>query len=546
MPFGSEGKLWKLSWPSPRLAQTSIALATRGAPPDIASPWPRQFLMNALPLAKSLSLVGAATAGLLLINPFSPANLAPIVYLIPVMAAAARWGTWPAIVAAIASAAAADFFFYPPFYSFRLDDPQAAIDLSLFLLVALVSGDLTSRLRHETEALRRREHELQYLYGFSRRLASCHTVTDLAGAIQDYLSESFGRHTAFFLPVTASASQSAIAAAAPAIVRDNAASMIEPGGAHSRTIRDEAGKSVWLLRAVVSGEATHGVIAVDIGGEPRAAIDERTRRVEAILTEASQTLQRLDIGGAMEEALHHSKGQLLRDAFHGDLSHELRSPLAAIRGSASVLESMPSIRDENRAFPLVSTITEEAERLDSFIGNLLNATRVSASDIRPHLSCADPRDIINAAIRRRSRQLAAHDVKVSFDDDLPMVNVDSALAEEACGQLLENAAKYSPPGSTISVAASAAGGHVTFSISDSGAGITAEERAQLGRRSFRGARHREVVPGVGLGFWIAATFVEANDGSIDIVSEGEGCGTTASIILPEAVIDEDAVGSADE
>lgn len=546
MPFGSEGKLWKHSWPSLRLAQASVPLRAGGAPPDNASRWPRQILTNALPLAMALLLVGIATIGLILINPLSPANLAPVVYLIPVMVAATRWGTWPAIVAAIASAAAADFFFYPPFYSFRLDDSQSVINLLVFLLVALISGDLMSRLRREMETLRRHEDELQYLYGFSRRLASCHTVTDLAGAIQDYLSETFGRHTAFFLPISVTASQPAIAGAAPAIIQNTAASMMEPGGAHSRTIKDEAGKGLWLLRAVVSGEATHGVIAVDIGGEPRAAIGERTRRFETILTEASQTLQRLDIGGAMEEASHRSKDQLLRDAFHGDLSHELRSPLAAIRGSASVLESMPSIRDEIRAFPLVSTITSEAERLDSFIGNLLNATRVSASDVRPHLSCADPRDIVNAATRRRSRQLAAHDVKVCFDDDLPMVNVDSALAEEACGQLLENAAKYSAPGSTISVAVSAAGGHVTFSISDQGAGITAEERAQLGRRSFRGARHREAVPGAGLGFWIASTFVEANDGSIGIVSEGEGCGTTASIILPEAMIDEDAVGAADE
>jgi two-component system, OmpR family, sensor histidine kinase KdpD len=545
MPFGSEGKPWKLPRPSPRQAQANAALAG-GAPPVNAWPWGRQLLTSALPLAMSLSLVGAATIGLFLIGPLSPANLAPLVYLIPVMIAATRWGTWPAIVAAIASAAAADFFFYPPFYSFRLDDSQAAINLLVFLLVALISGDLMSRLRRETETLRRREHELQYLYRFSRRLASCHTVADLAEAIQDYLSETFGRHTAFFFPVSVTVSRPVMVGAVPAIVQDDAASMMKPGGAHSRTIRDHDDKSLWLLRAVVSGEATHGVIAVDIGEEPRAGVDERTRRVEAILAEASQTLQRLDIGGALEEASHRSKDQLLRDAFHGDLSHELRSPLAAIRGSASVLEAMPSIRDEGRAFPLVSTITDEADRLDSFIGNLLNATRVSASDIRPHLSCADPRDIINAAIRRRSRPLAAHAVKVRFDNDLPMVNVDSALAEEACGQLLENAAKYSPSGSTISVAVSAEKGHVTFSISDQGAGITAEERAQLGRRSFRGARHREAVAGAGLGFWIASTFVAANDGTIDITSEGEGRGTTASIILPEAMIDEDAAGSADE
>jgi K+-sensing histidine kinase KdpD len=507
--------------------------------------WRRLVLARGLPLVMTLLLVSAATAGLLLVGRFVPANLATIVYLIPVMAAATRWGTWPGILAAVTGAAAADFFLYPPYYSFRLDDPQAAIDLLLFLLVALVSGDLASRLRHETETLRRREGELQYLYGFSRRLAACHTVSDLVEAIQDYLSETFGRHTAFFLPASADPSDRTIADTAPAFLQDGAAAMMKPGGAPSHTIREESGKSLWLLRTVVSAKTVYGVIAVDIGSEPRTAVKEQTRRVEAILSEASQTLQRLDIGGAMEEASLRLKDQLLRDAFHGNLSHELRSPLAAIRGSASVLETMPSIRDEDQALPLVSTITGEAERLDSFIGNLLHAMRVSMGDIQPHLSCADPRDIVNAAIRRRARPLAAHDVKVSFDNGLPMINVDSALVEEACGQLLENAAKYSPKDSTISVAVGAVAGNVNISITDRGAGITAEERAQLGQRSFRGERHRDIVPGAGLGFWIASTFISANNGSIEIMSDGLGCGTTASIILPEAIIDEDT-GSSDE
>jgi K+-sensing histidine kinase KdpD len=535
MPFGTKGKFSKPTWLPPRLAQASAAAGGGDAHPDNASLWPRLILAGGLPLVTSLLLVSAATIGLLLVGRFFPANLATIVYLIPVMIAATWWGTWSAIATAIAGAAGADFFFYPPYYSFRLDDTQAAIDLLLFLLVALVSGDLASRLRRETETLRHREDELRYLYGFSRRLAACHTVSDLVEAIQDYLSETFGRHTAFFLPASATVSHPTLAEATPAFIQNNASAMMTPGGEQSRIIRDETGKSLWLLRTVASVETVHGVIAVDIGGEPRAAIHQRTRRVEAILLEASQTLQRLDIGGAMEEASHRLKDQLLRDAFHGNLSHELRSPLAAIKGSASVLETMP----------LVSTITDEAERLDSFIGNLLHAMRVSTSDIRPHLSCADPRDVVNAAIHRRSRQLAAHDVKVGFDRDLPMVNVDSALVEEACGQLLDNAAKYSPTGSTISVAVKAAVGYVNISISDRGAGITAEERAQLGQRSFRGERHRDVVPGAGLGFWIASTFISANNGSIEIMSKGLGCGTTASIILPEAIIDEDT-GSNDE
>jgi K+-sensing histidine kinase KdpD len=143
--------------------------------------------------------------------------------------------------------------------------------------------------------------------------------------------------------------------------------------------------------------------------------------------------------------------------------------------------------------------------------------------------------------------LAAHNVRINFDDDLPMIHVDSALVEEACGQLLENAAKYSPSGSTILVNTRAAQGRLILSISDQGVGITPDEQQQLGRRSFRSLRHQASVPGSGLGFWIASNFIKANDGSIEVVSGGQGRGTTASIILPEAQIEEDqSAGPADE
>jgi K+-sensing histidine kinase KdpD len=552
MPFGNEGKSLRSQFPVfQKFAKASTAVIGTGggyaSPPGEELSWYRLLLAKALPLTLSLLCVGLATGGLLLADRFVPANFVPIVYLVPVIIAATRWGTWPAIAAAISGAAAADFFFFPPYYSFRLDDPQAVVDLLVFLLVALVSGDLASRLRHETETLRQREKEIQYLHQFSRRLAACFTVSDLISAIQNYLSGTLGRHTAFFLATLQRNFQPDSAGLVPQMVQESAAAMMRNTGPGANTIRDEPTKSIWLLRAVVSEDATHGVIAVNIGSDSRAVIDTKARRVEAILAEASLTLQRLDIGGAMEEAALRLKDQLLRDAFHGNLSHELRSPLAAIRGSASVLESMPAIRSEHRAHSLVEGITDEVERLDGFIGNLLNASRVSASDVQPHLECADPRDIVNAAIRRRSRQLAAHNLDIRFDDELPMINVDSALVEEACGQLLENAAKYSPSGSTISVHTRAAHGQVILSISDSGAGITPDEQQQLGRRSFRSQRHQAAIPGSGLGFWIASTFIKANDGSIEIVSGGKGQGTTASIVLPEAQIEDDeSAGSADE
>jgi K+-sensing histidine kinase KdpD len=318
----------------------------------------------------------------------------------------------------------------------------------------------------------------------------------------------------------------------PKAVQQAVASLTPTIGAATQTIKDGPTQEVWLLGAVGSETTVHGLVAINIGGGSRAAIATKTDRVEAILEEVSLTLQRLDIERAMEDARLHLQTQLLRDAFHGTLSHELCSPLAAIRGSAEVLDSMPVIRGDDRVHSLVEGISDEVAQLDGFIQNLLNATRVTAGGITPRLEWADPRDIVNAAIKRRARRLAAHKVEVEFAEELPLVNVDSGLIEESCGQLLENAAKYSPSGSTISVSVRADQQHVILSISDQGVGITPDEQRQLGRRSFRSQRHQATIPGSGLGFWIASTFVKANGGSIEISSPGQGRGTTASIALP--------------
>ena len=499
---------------------------------DVERPSHRILLAYLAPSLKSLMCVGLATAGLLLLNRVFPLNLVPIVYLIPVVIAATRWGTWPAVAAAIAGGAAADFFFFPPFYSFRIDDPQEVIDLLLFLFVAFVSGNLASRLRNETETLRQRETELQYLYEFSRRLAACFTVPDLISAVQSYLSRTLRQQTVFFVATADGHFEPPNTGVVPTEVQERIGSMIARIGIRAYTVYDEPTHSVWMLRAVHSEGSAHGVIAVNIGGGSRASVNTKTRRVEAILEEASLTLQRLDIGKAMEAAKLQLQAQLLKDALHGMLSHELRSPLAAIQGSASVLGSAPLVREDGCLRSLVEAIADEVQKLDGFIKNLVNAARVTASSVQPRLEWADPKDIVNAAVRLRSRRLAEHRVRMAFDDDLPLVNVDSALVEEACGQLLENAAKYSPSGSVISVVVRAELAHIILSVSDQGVGIRPDEQDRLGQRSFRGQRHTSTIPGSGLGFWIASTFIRANGGNIEISSRGEGFGTTASVILP--------------
>jgi K+-sensing histidine kinase KdpD len=502
---------------------------------------------NILPLLFSFLSVSLITAVLLLLDQTVAANLVPIAYLIPVIFAATRWGIWPAALASIAGMAEADFFFFPPIYSFRVEDPQEAIDLLLFLVVALASSNLASRLRRETEMLRQRENEIQHLYEFSRLLAACFTVSDLISAIQKHLSRALGQQAAFFAARTDDHFEPPESGSVPKVVQESVAAMIATIGGPSCTIVDESTQNVWLLGTVCSETAVHGLVAVNIGGGSREAVEIKTRRIEAVLEEVSLTLQRLDIEKAMEDARLHLQAQLLRDAFHGTLSHELCTPLAAIRGSASVLDSMPVIREDGRIHSLVEAISDEAAELDGFIQNLLNASRVTAGGVNPHIEWADPRDIVNAAIGRRAKRLAAHRVEIEFAEDLPLVNVDSGLIEEACGQLLENAAKYSPSGSTISIRARVEQERVILSISDRGVGITPDEQQQLGRRSFRSQRHQATIPGSGLGFWIASTFVKANGGTIDVSSRGQGQGTTASIALPGSPMNpSDSTALADE
>jgi K+-sensing histidine kinase KdpD len=508
------------------------------SPPD-DRPVSLRFLAKvALPLLKALACVALATAALLLLDRLLPFNLFPIVYLIPVVIAATRWGTWPAIVAAVAGGGAADFLFFTPFYSFSIDDPQEVIDLLLFLFVALVSSHLASRLRNEKETLKQRETELQHLYEFSRRLTACFTIPDLIAAIQDHLARTIGQQALFFVARTDGYLETSEAGIVPKEVEERIGSMIARIGLSAYTIFDAPTQSAWLLRAVHSDATVYGVIAVNIGSGSRAVVTARTHRVEAVLEEASLTLQRLDIGKAMDDARLQLQGQLLKDALHGMLSHELRSPLAAIRGSTSVLGLAPAVKGDGRLYQLTEAIADEVERLDGFIQNLVNTARVTTNSVEPRLEWADPRDIVTAAIASRSRRLAQHRVEADFDDDLPLANVDSALVQESLGQLLDNAAKYSPSGSVILVAVRALPGQVSLSVSDQGRGLTPQEKAKLGVRSFRSQRLRESIPGSGLGFWIASVFVRANGGSIEISSRGAELGATASIVLPASWVDE--------
>ena len=308
---------------------------------------------------------------------------------------------------------------------------------------------------------------------------------------------------------------------------------VQRGSSVPTTIADSTGNT-WLVRRVSQRTPDFGVIAIDLGSVRDHDVADIRHRVDDVLSDAAATLEQLDVARALNEAKMRSETEQLREALIGSVSHELRTPLASILGAATVLTQSPAIAKDERLTSLAGVVRDEAERLNNDIQNLLDATRISREQVKPRLEWIEPVDIVNSALERRRRRLAGHNVSIDMDSNLPFIYVDPVLVEQAFTQVIDNAAKYSPNGSTIKVAARRNGHDLVLSVNDTGAGLTESEKAQLGERFFRGPRHAGSTSGSGLGLWIAKAFVVANGGKIEANSSGADLGTTVSIRLPLA------------
>jgi len=457
-----------------------------------------------------------------------------VVFLIPVVIAATRWGIVSAVVAAIGGILASAFFFYEPLYSFRIKDPQEVIDLILFIFVAVAVSQLATRLKWQLEMARQREIDLRDLYAFSRRLAVAFDVSDIHAAIEDHLASVMQRNVVLFASAReASNSGRRAGVTVPELVLSEA---VEVASGHrdnaaGAMVTTDSGE-IWLVRAVSPKSPEFGVIAINLGRESKERSDELRIRVDAVLADATATLERLGVAHAISEARMRSQTDQLREALIGSVSHELRTPLASILGAATVLSAAPALQKEKKLTALVHDVRDEAERLNNDIQNLLDATRISSDGVKPHAEWADPADIVNSALERCRHRLADRRLAVDLPSDLPLIHVDPVLVQQALIQIFDNGVKYSAPSSQIAVAARTADGRMTISVSDQGAGLTTTEKTKIWDRFARGERHAATTSGSGLGLWIANAFIAANGGNVSAVSEGPGLGTTVSIELP--------------
>jgi two-component system sensor histidine kinase KdpD len=473
----------------------------------------------------ALLFVAATTACAILLRHYVGILRGAVLYLVPVMLAGYNLGVFPAIFTAIAGVVISGYLYFAPLYSFQVASPQEVLNLLLFMVIAVVVSHLSSVAKKNINIARKREQEMTDLYAFSRRLAAAPSAAEIFVAIQDHLANLVQRKV-----VLLGAADAGGDGDVPDIVH-SAVTRAEHDEGIEHIVQD-TNNDTWLIRRVSPKTPDFGLVAVDLGNVSGEELADMRHRIDDALADAAATLERLDVARALNEAKMRSETELLREALIGSVSHELRTPLASILGAATILHNAPALAHDERLLALTTVVRDEAERLNIDIQNLLDATTISRQQVRPKLQWVEPVDIVNAAVDHRRRRLAGYPVTLDLDSNLPIVHVDPAQVVQALVQIIDNAAKYSPVGSPIRIAAHPQGRTVVLSVHDSGAGLTQEERRQVGGRFFRGPRHTATTSGSGLGLWITKAFISANGGKVEVESDGVDRGTTVSIHLP--------------
>ncbi len=476
-----------------------------------------------------------ATDAVLLVTKYIE-ELPPVslTFLIPVVVAAIRWGPLSAAITAIGGAVTVSLFYYSPFYITGPDQRSRVLGLIVFLIVSLVLGYLASRTRRDAARSLKRENEIRDLYTFSQRISAANSPAGIFEAMQQHLETLVGRKVLLFdsLGTLEAKSERLGDVQIPQAVTEGVSRMLAAGTDCSKNIVvDDHRGSAWLVRPVSTNTADFGVIAVDLG-RPSEVFDELRARVVALIGDAGLSLERLGLARTISEARTRAETEHFRQALIGSVSHELRTPLSSILGASTVLSLAPEVTGNVRLKKLAALIHQESERLNVEIENILDASRISGHGLQAKLEWAEPADFINAALQRCRNRLTGRTVEVALPDELILLRIDLVLMERALGQILDNAAKYSPPETPISVSGRLESGQFVISVTDQGAGLDADDRTLLGQKFFRGNRHSQVTSGLGLGFWIASAFVAVNNGTIEATSEGVNKGMTVTVRLP--------------
>jgi len=479
----------------------------------------------------SLGLVAVAGVFAQLVDRLSEGANLSMIFLLSVLASGLAFGLWPALTAAAVAAFAYNFFFLEPRLSIAIGHPTDLLTFVVFFAVAMGTGWLTGRVRDQATATSRRASAVSALLAASRRLSSAAGRETAAQALAEQLAAATGGGAVVFLP---GGDDLVAAAGAPGMPVMGPADMAaarwawrhgEPAGAETGTLPS----ALWTYRPLQGVRARSGVAAI----EPKALhTEDGARFVSSLLDQGAVALERAEFAADAADAEALRRSDKLRSALLNSVSHDLRTPLATVLGSATTLLEYGPALEEPVRLDLLASIREEAERLNRYVGNLLDMTRLEGGGLNIRADWLDVRDVLGAALERVSRRLGDRKATRDFPPELALVKADQALLEQALVNILENAIAYSPGDSTIELAAYEDRNNVVLSIEDEGRGIPTAELERVFERFRRMEESTDRGKGSGLGLAISKGFVEAMGGRIAAASPiHDGRGTRILISL---------------
>ena len=506
------------------------AFARDGAP----SRWARTLAYAAAYAGSAGMVVAALAMGLLLQRAhIGVANIA-LVFLLPVLLAAITYGLLPALFACLLSVLAYNFFFFPPLYTLTIADTDNVVTLLIFALVATIASNLAARVRAQALSERQRAQVTESLFRFSRKLAEVFGLDDLLWAICYQIAQMLKAPTVLLLPEGGSLAVRAGYPPDDAMPEEDVAAALwsSQHGAPAGRGTPEFASATRFYLPLRTGRGTLGVVGLegDEAGLPLGS--DQQRLLNALADQAALAIERVQLAEDIERSKVAAETERLRAALLTSLSHDLRTPLASILGSATSLKHHRAALDEDSQAELIATIEEEAERLHRFIANLLDMTRLESGGLAPKLEIIDVGDVIGSALNRAAHILAQHRVALEMAPGLPMVKLDPVLFEQVLFNLLDNAAKYAPAGTRILLRARLDGTSVLVEIADEGSGIPEGDLERIFDPFYRvhSADHKRA--GTGLGLAICRGFVEAMDGTIVAFNRSDTHGALFRMAFP--------------
>lgn len=449
-----------------------------------------------------------ALAATLLLPYFDLANIV-MLFLLTVVLVAVRHGRGPAVLAAFLSVASFDFFFVPPRFSFAVGDVQYLLTFAVMLTVALITGQLTANLRYQARVASSRELRSRALYEMARDLSSALQQEQISEISDKAIKATFGTHATILLPDE----RDKLKMPMPEILIDLGVAQwsfdhAEPAGFGTDTLPG----STMLYMPLRAPMRTRGVLAVKPLNKRWSLIPEQRRQLEAFAALIATALERVHYIEVAQAAIVKIESERLRNSVLSALSHDLRTPLTVLVGVADSLTfSQPPLGGKQAELAAILRI--EAVRMSALVDNLLDMARLQAGEVKLNRQWQPLEEVVGSSLKARQQALSGHRLRVALPADFPLLEFDAVLIERVLCNLLENAAKYTPPDSEVRIEASVEGGEAYVSVIDNGPGLVPGNEETIFEKFTRGERE-STTPGIGLGLAICRAIVKAHKGRI--------------------------------